>query len=82
MKLMKADIRLKWQYRGCTIIPVDCQHPRWGKCGTPRDFGDEVSRNRYWRIEFPDESWVLAATKQECRDYVDRNEGKHGIEAV
>lgn len=37
----------------------------------PRDFGDGVCRNRYWRIEFPDESWVWTATKRAAKWYID-----------
>lgn len=75
---MKADIRRIWQYKGCKIIPVDCQHPTWGKSATPQDFGDGIYRNRYWRIEFPDKSWIHSATKTTCREYIDNHIEAHG----
>lgn len=70
---MKADIRRVWTYRGCKVVPVDCQISH---C-EPKAFGDGILRNRYWRIEFPDGSWVATATKQTACDYVDHRIVKH-----
>lgn len=74
---MKADIRRIWLYMDCQVVPVDCQHPTWGKCGEPKSFGDGICRNRYWRIEFPDGSWVHTATKKSARDYIDNRLKTH-----
>lgn len=63
------DKRLNWEYDGCKIVPINCQ-PAWGKCGEPIHFGGAY-RNLYWRIEFPDESWVHCGTKADCRSYID-----------
>lgn len=67
---MKVDIRRTWCYRWCQIVPIDCQHPTWGKSGEPIEFGDGKCRNRYWRIDFPDGQWVWCSTKRECRGYI------------
>lgn len=64
------DKRLNWEYDGCQIVPINCQHPTWGKAAEPIDFGDKV-RNLYWRIDFPDGSWVHSGTKADCRSYID-----------
>ena len=68
---MKPDKRKIWEYKNCKIIPIDCQPPIWGKCGEPIDFGRGIVRNRYWRIYFPDESWIHVGTKQDAREYID-----------
>ena len=75
---MKADTRKIWTYKGCKIIPVDCQHPMWGKCAEPIRFR-LAYRNRYWRIEFPDQSWVTVEFKADARDYIDNNIDKHKV---
>jgi hypothetical protein len=73
---MKPDRRKNWTYKGCKIVPVHC-YCNWGQCGTPKDFGDGIYRTRYWRIDFPDKSWVHVATKQAVRDYVDVRKTAH-----
>jgi len=67
---MKADIRRNWEYRGCKVNRVDCQHPTWGKCCEPIRFRIAY-RNRYWRINFPDKTWVHVEFKADARSYID-----------
>ena len=67
---MKKDRRLNWQYSGCKILPVNCQHPTWGKQAEPMLF-DGVLRNRYWRVILPDKTWVHCATKALCRRFIE-----------
>ena len=78
MKMMTTDKRLNWEYKGCKIVPISCcRDSNWKKTGwCPIDFGFGL-RSRYWRINFPDETWIHAATKSECREYIDKTIGKH-----
>lgn len=64
---MKADKRKIWTYSECRIIPISCQDPVWGKSSEPIDFGDGVSRNRFWRIGFPNGSYQNQPTKKAVR---------------
>lgn len=66
----RSDNRAIWEYDDCQIVPINCQHPTWGKCAEPIDFGDKI-RNLYWRIDFPDRSWIHAGTKADCRSWID-----------
>lgn len=75
---MNADRRLSWEYRGCKVIPVNCQHPNlclyclsWGCCAEPIRFR-LAYRNRYWRIIFPNKTWVYVEFKADAVDYIDR----------
>jgi hypothetical protein len=75
------DKRYLWSYKGCEIIPVAChRYANWGKEAKEIDFG-HGSKSRYWRIEFPDKSWVHAETKEECRKYIRKMEENswHGL---
>jgi len=72
----KLDNRINWKYKGCEIIPVACyRDANWGKEAEPIDFGFGM-RSRYWRIEFPDKTWVHSATKSDCRKYIDKRSTK------
>lgn len=64
---MKTDTRKTWEYNGCKITPVDCQHPTWGKCGTPILFKSGKYRNRYWRVNFPDGTFEYVESKSDAR---------------
>ncbi len=64
------DKRLNWEYDGCEIVPINCFHPTRGKVAEPIFFG-KIVRSQYWRIDFPDESWIHVDTKAECRKYID-----------
>lgn len=74
---MITDKRLNWEYKKCKIVPVACyRDSNWGKEAEPIDFGFGM-RHRYWRINFPDETWIHVETKKECRKYVDKCIDKH-----
>lgn len=71
--------RQVWKYRGCNILP---------QSGPPRYFGhsqwEPGSRfpqyyTQWWRIEFPDQTYCLCATKDDVREYVDRVGYRHGV---
>ena len=67
-----VDNRLVWEYKGCKVSPVACyRDTNWGKEAEPIDFGRGM-RSRYWRIDFPNDTWIHAATKSDCRDYIDK----------
>lgn len=70
------DKRYPWFYKGCKIIPVTCSKHK----GEWIDFGYGF-RSRYWRIDFPDKTWVHVATKEECRKYIKNMKAKslHGL---
>jgi len=68
---MTTDKRLNWEYKGCKIVPIACHRDSdWGKEIEPINFGFRTL-SRYWRIDFPDETWVHVDTKPECRNYID-----------
>lgn len=67
---MKADKRNQWTYKGCEIVPVDCQHPTWGKCGEPVYF-TTAFRNRFWRVEFRNKTWTHVEFKSDARRCID-----------
>lgn len=67
---MAADIRLIWKYKDCTIVPIACNGSKEAE-EIEIDFGFGP-RSRYWRIDFPDETYIHAPTKAECRTYIDR----------
>ena len=74
---MIIDKRLNWLYEGCEIVPVAChRYSNWGKEAEPTDFGFGM-RSRYWRINFPDKTWIHVANKMECRNYIDKCIAKH-----
>jgi hypothetical protein len=56
--------RKPWKYNGCRIAP---------QSGRPTYFGSP--RGAYlrfwWRIDFPDGTWIRAATKQAAKQYID-----------
>lgn len=65
MERMITDKRLNWEYKGCKIVPIACE-------AEAINFGFGP-RTQYWRIDFPDETWVHVATKSECRAYIDKH---------
>lgn len=69
---MKTDRRLPWEYQECKVVPV-CTHslPNWGKVTEPIDFGDGVVRNFWWRVDFPDGTWIHCKNKAAVRRHVD-----------
>lgn len=77
---MKADLRKIWEYRGFKIVPVDCQHPTWGKCGEAEPFMETgptfslryIVRRRYWGIEL-NGSRIVRGTKKTVREYIDQH---------
>ena len=74
---MQPDKRNIWNYRGCVIVPIDCQPQPYGKVAEYEEFGDGRVRRRYWRVEFPDGTWIKCGTKEDCREYIDLPRNDH-----
>ena len=65
----------QWTYESCTIEP-ECGEPRY--FGSPKWYeGCTQYRTRWWRIWFPDKTWVLSGTKESCRAYIDKVGYRH-----
>jgi len=75
--------RQPWTYRGCTITP---------ETGDIRYFGHRdytpgsrlpLYRTTWWKVTFPDNTWIYCGTKDDCRDYIDDPCNSHrGLEAA
>jgi len=65
----------KWTYKGCTVLPIQANR-EWTSHPYPTDFGFGI-RYRYWKIIFPDGSWIFIRNKKECREYIDKVVDKH-----
>ena len=76
---LKPDRRKNWKYKECKIVPRGMYDygPHWGKMDEPKEFGDGLVRTRWWRIDFPDKSWIQVATKPAARDYIDKRKKAH-----
>lgn len=68
-------MRSPFTYRGCTVYPCD-YYPQWKETNDPIDFGDGKYRTQFWRVEFPDDTWVKARDKRAAQDYIDKHLGK------
>ena len=78
----KPDKRKVWQYRGCTIQPQKGSPKYFGCANFVPDSGCTQYRTLWWKIDFPDNTWVLCGTKNDCRAYVDSQAPGRGVANV
>ena len=65
-----VNFRLEWKYKGCNIIPVTGEKPKYfGLIGGVS--GRVMYRSKYWRVNFSDDTWCYCGTKEDCRKFID-----------
>ena len=58
---MQVFTRKTWWYKGCKIVPINEGFPRRFRL---------AYRKVYWRIDFPNQTWIHVEFKQDARDYI------------
>lgn len=65
-------MRKEWSYKGCHIEPIKGEARYFGSKHFVPDSRSTQYRTAYWRINFPDSTWIFGGTKEECRDCINR----------
>lgn len=71
---MKLDKRKPWTHKGCQIEPVELFLKGWQFANNPGyvDFGDNRGcQSRYWKVNYPDKTWVCCGTRTDCIENID-----------
>lgn len=68
-------LKNRWTYRGCLIGIETLPDPILIGCNR----GVNRYLKSFWRIVFPDGTWIRCGTKQQCRSYIDRGQGRFGV---
>lgn len=76
-----SDSRKAWTFKGCSIQPesVGSADPKPTCCG-PIYFGvnhRQPYQRRWWKVTFPDGTWIRCANKARCVGYIERNLADH-----
>lgn len=69
--MSQMDQRKVWVHKACLVTPQNAVAH-----GGPRSFGS-YTKDKWWLLTFPDQTWVVASNKQRARRYIDDNEPEH-----
>lgn len=71
------DKRKKWEYRGCLIEPQTGPSRYFGHPNYTPGCRLSLYRTKWWRITFPDNTWVLSSTKEQVITYINHPVNRH-----
>lgn len=77
-----VDDRRVWTYRGCRVEPIIAKSRYFGHPRFVPDSRCVQYRTKFWRVNFPDQTWTFCGTKDECRDYIDNPRNDRHLRAV
>lgn len=71
-----SNNRKPWQYHGCEIVPQEGEARYFGHPHFQPNAGFPLYYTKWWRINFPNGTHILSATKESCMEYIDSSRGQ------